>query len=505
MRKLAVFFIAVTLIVVGLTAAGFRLERGGSGWPRFVARSNDAALEADRARQREMSSALQNAATEAAPAAPGASDSAPSSQNATADKPNVVPSSPNATADKPDASAAAPTSANAATDTPGRDWTDFRGPNRDGRYTATPIRTNWPREGLPRLWKQPVGGGYSSFVVAGGRAFTIEQRRNQEVVAAYDIQTGRELWTNGWNAYFQESMGGDGPRATPTYHEGRIYALGAEGELRVLDAAKGTQIWRRNILTENNASNLSWGMSASPLIVDDKVIVLPGGSTGSSVVAYNKMTGEPIWKALDDEASYTSPMVATIGGVRQIVAVTATRAVGLTVDRGTLLWEYPWITFSGINVAQPIPFTHEGRNLMFISAGYGHGAAVFELVADGNRFQTKTLWQNQRMNNKFTSSVLHNGNIYGLDESILASVNAVTGEQNWKGGRYGYGQIVLAGDHLIVLTEDGDVVLVRASPARHEELARFSAIEGKTWNHPVIADGKLLVRNLQEMAAFDIR
>jgi outer membrane protein assembly factor BamB len=300
-------------------------------------------------------------------------------------------------------------------------------------------------------------------------------------------------------------MGGDGPRATPTYHEGRIYALGAAGEFRVLDAAKGTQFWRRNILAENSASNLIWGMSASPLIVDDKVIVLPGGPTGSSVVAYNKVTGDPIWKALDDEASYTSPMVATIGGVRQIVVVTATRAVGLTVDNGTLLWEYPWVTFSGINVSQPIPFTHEGRNLMFISAGYGHGAAVFELVASGNRFQTKTIWQNQRMNNKFTSSVLHNGNIYGLDESILASVNAVTGEQNCKGGRYGYGQIVLAGEYLIVLTEEGDVVLVRASPARHEELARFSAIEGKTWNHPVIADGKLLVRNLQEMAAFDIR
>jgi outer membrane protein assembly factor BamB len=508
MRKLAVLFIVVTLVVVGLTAAGFRLERGGSGWPRFVSRSNDDALEADRARQREAAaSALQrsNSAAPEAPVAASEASSAPSSQNATADTSSLAQSLPGATADRPDASASAQSSPIAAGDRPGSSWTDFRGPNRDGRYTATPIRTNWPREGLPRLWKQPVGGGYASFVVADGRVFTIEQRRNQEVVAAYDIGTGRELWTHGWNAFFQESMGGDGPRATPTYHEGRIYALGAQGEFRVLDAVKGTQIWRRNILTENNASNLSWGMSASPLIVDDKVIVLPGGPTGSSVVAYNKVTGDPIWKALDDEASYTSPMVATIGGVRQIVVVTATRAVGLTVDKATLLWEYPWTTFSGINVSQPIPFTHEGRNLMFISAGYGHGAAVFELVPTGNRFQTKTIWQNQRMNNKFTSSVLHDGNIYGLDESILASVNAVTGEQNWKGGRYGYGQIMLAGDYLIVLTEDGDVVLVRASPARHEELARFSAIEGKTWNHPIIADGKLLVRNLQEMAAFDIR
>jgi len=496
LRKLGFLAIPLVLVAAALFAAGYRVQRGGSGWPRFVVRSNAAALEADRAEQREMPSpaAAQNPVV-------------PASQTVAADQSATPPTTSSDGSGTPNtAGAATPQNrAHEKSAEPGRDWTDFRGPNRDGRYDATPILTSWPRQGLRRLWKQPVGGGYASFVVAGGRAFTIEQRRNQEVVAAYDVQSGRELWTNGWNANFQESMGGDGPRATPTYHEGRIYALGAEGELRVLNADTGAMVWRRNILTDNNASNLSWGMAASPLIVDDKVIVLPGGNRGNSVVAYNKSNGSPVWKALNDEASYTSPMVATIGGVRQLLVVTASRAVGLTVDNGTLLWQYPWSTFSGINVSQPIPFAHEGRDLLFLSAGYGHGAAVFELVPNGDRFQTKTLWENQRMNNKFTSSVLHNGHIYGLDESILASVNAVTGQQNWKGGRYGYGQLMLAGDHLIVITEDGDLVLVRASPERHEEIARFPAIEGKTWNHPVIADGKLLVRNLQEMAAFEIR
>jgi outer membrane protein assembly factor BamB len=235
------------------------------------------------------------------------------------------------------------------------------------------------------------------------------------------------------------------------------------------------------------------------------VVVLPGGTRGSSAVAYRRATGDPVWKALNDEASYTSPMLVTLGGIRQLLVVTATRVVGLTPDKGTLLWEYPWSTFNGINVAQPIVFTHNGRDRIFMSASYGHGAAVFELTSAGNRLQPKTIWENERMKNKFTSSVLHKGHFYGLDESILASVNAETGEQNWKGGRYGYGQLVLAGDHLVVLTEDGDVVLVNAIPTRHEELARFSAIEGKTWNHPVITDGTLLVRNIQEMAAFDIR
>lgn len=491
-RRLVLLLIAVIVIIVGLAAAGFRIERGGSGWPRFIAHSNDDILEADRARQKSLDSrnSLGTASSAPAEAAPAAN----TTQEAVAPNAPIAPIAPNAPI------------------APGSTWSDFRGPNRDGRYTAAPIRTSWPREGLRRLWKQPVGAGYASFVVADGRAFTIEQRRNQEVVAAYDVQTGREIWTNAWNASFEESMGGDGPRATPTYHEGRIYALGAEGEMRVLDAAKGTLVWRRNILSDNGADNLSWGMSAAPLIVDDTVVVLPGGTRGSSVVAYRKGTGDPVWKALNDEASYTSPMLVTLGGVRQLLVVTATRVVGLTPDKGTLLWDYPWSTFNGINVAQPIVFTHNGRDRIFMSASYGHGAAVFELVpstslgaGSSGRFQAKTIWENERMKNKFTSSVLHNGHIYGLDESILASVNAETGEQNWKGGRYGYGQLVLAGNHLVVLTEEGDVVLVNATPARHEEVARFSAIEGKTWNHPVIADGTLLVRNIQEMAAFDIR
>jgi outer membrane protein assembly factor BamB len=142
---------------------------------------------------------------------------------------------------------------------------------------------------------------------------------------------------------------------------------------------------------------------------------------------------------------------------------------------------------------------------VFLSAGYGHGAAVFEVARTGDDFSTRTIWQNTRMKNKFTSSVLHQGYIYGLDEAILACVDAATGELKWKGGRYGYGQTLLAGDHLVVLTEDGDVALVRATPERHEEVARFPAIEGRTWNHPIIAGGYLLVRNLREMAAFDLR
>jgi outer membrane protein assembly factor BamB len=364
-----------------------------------------------------------------------------------------------------------------------------------------PVLTSWPKEGPPRVWRKPLGGGYASFVFGNGMAFTIEQRRKQEVVAAYDPRTGNEIWSHSWDAEFHESLGGDGPRATPTWDGGRVYALGAEGELRCLDAETGKRIWSKNILQENGAENLPWGMAASPLVAGDKLIVLTGGSSGRSVVAYNKLTGEPVWKALDDKQAYVSPMLVTLGGQQQILIVAARRALGLSLD-GKLLWDYPWPTSNDINAAQPVIVD---RERFVLSSGYGHGAAMVRVSRSGDGFAASRVWENARMKNKFGSSVLHDGHIYGLDESILACVDADTGDLKWKGGRYGYGQVVLAAGNIIVLAEDGDLALVRATPEKHEELVRFSAIEGKTWNHPAISQGILLVRNTTEMSAFRIR
>jgi outer membrane protein assembly factor BamB len=350
------------------------------------------------------------------------------------------------------------------------------------------------------IWKQPVGIGHASFAVADGKAYTIEQRRNQEVVAAYDLGTGRELWTQKWNAEFTEPNG-DGPRATPTWDNGRIYALGATGELRCLDANSGAVIWGKNILSENGASNLQWAMAASPLIVDEKVIVLPGGSPGKSVVAYNKNTGAPVWKAQNDTQAYVSPMLVELAGRRQIMVVSAMRVFGLAPENGSLLWSHAWNTEGGINVSQPIVVD---SNRFFISSGYRKGAALIEVKGSGNSYTATTIWENNNMKNKFNSSVLHNGYVYGLDEGILSCLDVNTGERKWKDGRYGYGQVLLAGQHLIVLTDNGELALVKASPAGFSEVARFSALEGKTWNYPAIAGGRLLVRNSKEMAAYDI-
>ncbi len=378
-------------------------------------------------------------------------------------------------------------------------WTNFRGPARDGRYDEQPIRTNW-QGGLQQLWKQPSGGGYSSFSVADGVAFTIEQRRGQEVVAAYQVETGRELWTHAWDALYTDSTG-DGPRSTPTWHEGRLYALGALGELRCLDARSGKLIWSKNILKDNAASNNQWGMAASPLVVDDKVVVIPGGGNGKSIVAYNAKSGERVWGALGDAASYTSPMLVTLAGRRQVLAVTARRVAGLAPEDGTVLWEFPWSNSIGINVAQPIVVD---ANRFFVSAGYGKGAALVELTNAGGKLSAASVWERASMKNKFNSSVLHEGYVYGLDEGMLTCVDVSTGEQKWKARGYGYGQVTLASGHLIVTTEEGEIALVRATPAGHTELARFPALEGRTWNCPAIANGRLLVRNATQMACYKL-
>jgi outer membrane protein assembly factor BamB len=408
--------------------------------------------------------------------------------------PSVTPSATPAAASVPDPPAAA-----AIAWTSG--WSGFRGAQRDGHYSAGPILTDWTT--LEPLWRQPVGGGFASFVDANGHAFTIEQRGPQEVAVAYDVLTGRELWTNAWDAAFIETQGGAGPRATPAIHDGTLFVLGATGELRALDASNGTLRWRTNILKDANAGSPRFGLAASPLIVGNTVVTVPGGGNGRSVVAYDRSSGRIAWSAIDDEASYASPVRVTLAGVDQIVAVFANRVVALSADRGSLLWESPWPAEGGNHAAQPVIL---GEDRIFLSSASGsiRGVAL-EITRDGDRLIAREVWRTNRMKNDFTSSVHHDGFVYGLDGGILACIDAADGEPKWKAGRYGRGQVLLASGHLVITTGDGEVVLVRATPDRHQELARTSAVEGRTWNHPALVDGFLLVRNGAQMAAFDLR
>jgi outer membrane protein assembly factor BamB len=481
------------LVVVGAVLVwgfGLHLYLDGDFTPHVgfgTASQHYDALEAQRAAQRAAAPAPATAGAEPVRVAPSA------------DPPADGPA-PAARAD----AAGAPTAAAplpGATPSPAGSWAEYRGPARDGIYRERPLAASWPAGGPRRLWKQPVGEGHASFAIAGGVAYTIEQRRAKEVVAAYDVRTGRELWTHGWDAHFSEAMGGDGPRATPTWAGGIVYALGAAGELRALRAGDGSLVWRTSILDDAGAGNLQWAMSGSPLVVDGKVVVQPGGR-GASVVAYDAATGTPAWKALDDRQAYVSPALLTLAGRRQIVTITARRAVGLAVEDGALLWSHPWVNDNEIHAAQPVQVA---PNRLFLSSGYGTGAAVIEIAPAGAGLAAREIWANDRMKNTLSSSVVLDGYVYGLDAGILTCVEAATGTRAWKAGRYGHGQLLLAGDRLVITTETGELALVKATPSGFEEIARVPGIEGRTWNVPAIDDGILLVRNANEMAAFDVR
>ena len=381
-------------------------------------------------------------------------------------------------------------------------WTEYRGPGRAGIYAQLPVRTDWPPDGPPELWRQQVGGGYASMVVADGLVFTIEQRRDREVVAAYRAQDGSQAWEHSWKSRFREPMGGDGPRATPTWSEGRLYAQGANGDLVCLAADSGELLWQRNILEDAGASNLTWGMAAAPLAVDGMLIALPGGAHGKSIFAYDKRTGDILWSSLDDKAGYVSPQVATLAGQRQLLIVSGTRVLGASLEDGSELWSHPWETSFDANCSQPLVVD---ESHVFVSSGYGHGAALLQISQAGGSFAAAEVWSNLSMKNKYNPSVLVDGVVYGLDEGILAAVDVRTGERLWKQGRYRYGQLLAASGHLIIVSEDGDLALVEATPAEYRELARFEAIPGKTWNVPAIAEGLLFVRNQTELVAYDLR
>ncbi|HID23275.1 MAG TPA: hypothetical protein EYP14_12850, partial [Planctomycetaceae bacterium] len=384
------------------------------------------------------------------------------------------------------------------------DWPGFRGPNRDGVVLDAALRTDWKAHPPKLLWRHPVGIGWSSFAVVDGLCFTQEQRGEKELVVCYDFDTGQQIWTHSDQARFSEVLGGDGPRATPIVHESRVYALGAEGILNCLDAKTGKRLWSRNILKDARTDNLMWGMAASPLVYEHKVIVTPGGRDGRHVAAYDCKTGQIVWFGGSHRAGYSAPRVEAVDGIPQILVFGGDGLSGFDPDTGKELWFVEWPTNEQINVAQPILYRDEA---ILIGSGYGRGSALYDIVREGGTWKLDPTprWKSLHLKLKFNGAVLRGDFVYGLDEGILTCLDMRTGRRRWKRGRYGYGQLLLVGDVLLVQAEDGQVVLVEASPDRPRELARFQAIEGKTWNHPVLCRQRLLVRNADEAACYDLR
>ena len=381
----------------------------------------------------------------------------------------------------------------------GGDWPQWRGPNRDGISKETGLLKQWPENGPPLAWKATgAGGGYSSFAIANGRLFTMGLRGSKEYVVAFDVASGKEVWATPHGSAFRNDRG-DGPRGTPTVDGDKVYALGGDGDLSALDAKTGRVIWTMNVLKKFGGENITWGISESPLVVGDKVLVNPGGP-GASIVALNKKDGSLIWKSQSDRAGYSSGIPVQVGNTTQVVFFTNKRGLGLDLKDGKLLWEYPRAANNVANAATPIA----RGNRVFISSDYGNGGGLVEIKADGSASE---VYFTKEMRNHHSSSILIGDYLYGFSSGILTAMRFDTGEVAWKDRSVGKGSLVYADGNLYALSENGVVGLVEATPTGYREKGRFRIQQDSlpTWTHPVIAGGRLYLRDQDTIYAYDVR
>lgn len=394
------------------------------------------------------------------------------------------------------------------------DFPEFLGPGRRNRVDTVSLDPDWIAQPPKLLWRQPIGAGWGGFSVVNGVAITMEQRGKQELVTCYRVETGELVWSSATEGRHETFMGGIGPRSTPTINEGLVYSQGALGTVACLDGANGREIWRHDLLTrygilpDDDVNAIAWGRSGSPLVVDDLVIVPAGGPLGGpyvSLVAFDKKNGTVAWESGDHQISYSSPVLATLGGKRQILIVNEDNASGHDPQSGRRLWQVAWPGKSNANasVSQVMPLPPDR---FMLSKGYGCGAALFQLTATGDgAFEVQDVWRQPRvLKTKFCNVVVHHDYAYSLSDGILECIALATGQQAWKGARYGHGQVLGVRDHLLVQLESGKVALVDATPEGFHEVSRFSAIQGKTWNNPTLYGNRLLVRNGEEAACYEL-
>jgi len=377
------------------------------------------------------------------------------------------------------------------------EWPGFRGPRRDAVIHDVRITTDWTASPPVQMWRRPIGPGWSSFAVHGDRLYTQEQRGDDEIVASYRVSTGEPVWRHRDRVRFWESEGGAGPRGTPTLSHGRVYAFGATGILNALDEATGRVVWSRNVATDANRKVPDWGFASSPLVVDDVVIVAAAGT----LAAYDVATGTPRWRGPSHGGSYSSPHRATIAGVDQVLLLGGPGAISVAPTDGAVLWKHEW---SPGAIVQPA-LTADGDILInAIASTGGLGTRRLAVTHGSQGWSVAERWTSNGLKPYFNDFVVHKGHAFGFDGSILACIDLEDGTRKWKGGRYGNGQLVLLADQdqLLVLSEEGELALVSATPDKFTEVARFPVLDAKTWNHPVLVGDVLLVRNGEEMAAF---
>jgi outer membrane protein assembly factor BamB len=387
------------------------------------------------------------------------------------------------------------------------DWPAFRGEHRDGRRPGVRIGTDWEQQPPKLLWKRRVGPGWSSFAVVGDRLYTQEQRGDYEAVVCYRASTGAELWAHKDEIRFSELVSGAGPRATPTIHDGKVYALGGTGKLNCLDAATGRALWSRDIAADSGAKTPTWGFSSSPLVAHGLVMVFAGGPDDKGVLGYDAVAGgKPKWAAGQGTHSYCSPQLSRLAGALQVLVAQDKGMTALNPETGKVLWEHDWVTAENLaRVVQPAVLSDSD---VLLGTGFNGGTRRLSVKQAGKKGWTaQEVWTTKAISPYYNDLVIHKGHLYGFDGIFFTCVSLEDeGARKWRVRGYGNGQVLLLPDQdlLLVLSEKGEAVLVEASPARHRRLARIQAIEGKTWNHPVVAHGKLFVRNGREMACYQL-
>ncbi|MGQ0634692.1 MAG: outer membrane protein assembly factor BamB family protein [Planctomycetaceae bacterium] len=389
------------------------------------------------------------------------------------------------------------------------DYPQYLGPDRTGVVRDIRLSADWATRPPRELWRKAVGEGWGSFAVVGDFACTQEQHGASEAVRCLRVADGETMWVLEYPARFGvesggSNLGGTGPRATPTIAAGRVYAIGATGKLHCLDGRTGNPLWAADVLADNDGAPISHGVCASPLLVDGLVVVCPTGNDAACLAAYDQSSGRCVWRAGRHKASYGSPALVDLAGHRQLLVATAEGLASHAASSGGSLWHFPWANNVTTNCSQPLVIDGPAGRIFF-STGYGTGAVLLQVAPGDAGWNVTELWKApNEMKTKFTTPVRLRDGIYGLDDGILACLDLSTGKRRWKGGRYQHGQILLAGELLIVQAENGDLALVRPDPGRFVELARIPALDGKTWNNPALDGRRLLVRNDHEAACYEL-
>jgi len=385
---------------------------------------------------------------------------------------------------------------------PAAGWFQWRGPHRDGKSAEHGLLQEWPPDGPRLAWQSAgAGTGYSSFSAANGRLFTQGARGGTEYVMAFDAATGSKIWETARGRRFRNDRG-DGPRGTPTIDGDRLFALGGSGDLSCLLTATGDVVWSVNLLDAFGGSNPQWGLSESPLVLDDRVLVNAGGRN-ASIVAFDKRDGSVLWKSQSDRAGYSSAVATRVGDTPLAVFFTAERALGVDVRDGRLLWDYRPVSNRTANIATPIV---QGSRV-FVSSDYGTGAALLEMQPSADGVAAREVYFTRAMRNHHASSVLVGDHLYGFSSSILTALRFADGETAWRDRSVGKGSVVYADGRLYLFSENGVVGLAEASADGYREHGRFRIRQGSlpTWSHPIISDGRLILRDQDTIYAYDVK